>query len=243
MAAPDRRRPHLQCNPALEEDRYARTIQQTVTGGDAEKGGRGFEVALLGASQLIQFEEEHGRHMLGSPVRAVLAELRHDWSAFELAFVPASSIDPIRIGDSYYLAADGQVAAKPYKLLREALNRSERVAIAKFAWHNRERLGVLQVLDGEVIALHAMRWPDEIRDPAAVAPPATDVDDTEVDGAVALIDAMTTDDLSDFHDEYRTALEELIQAKAEHREPQPVGEAPEPEGKVVDLMFLGFGIS
>ncbi|GGU62289.1 non-homologous end joining protein Ku [Streptomyces lavendofoliae] len=153
-----------------------------------------------------------------------------------VAFVPASSIDPIRIGDSYYLQADGQVAAKPYKLLREALNRSDRVAIAKFAWHNRERLGLLQVLDGEVIALHSMRWPDEIRDPAAVAPPAMDIDDSEVDGAIALIDAMTTDDLTQFHDDYRTALEELLQAKAEHREPQPVGQAPEPAGKVVDLM-------
>ncbi|MGA4960329.1 hypothetical protein [Streptomyces lavendulocolor] len=46
-----------------EAARYARTIQQTVTGGDAEKGGRGFEVAPFGASQLIQFEGEHGRHM------------------------------------------------------------------------------------------------------------------------------------------------------------------------------------
>ncbi|MGA5424962.1 Ku protein [Streptomyces lavendulocolor] len=154
-----------------------------------------------------------------------------------VAFVPASSIDPIRIGDSYYLAADGQVAAKPYKLLREALGRSARVAIAKFAWHNRERLGLLQVLEGDVIALHAMRWPDEIRDAAAVAPPATDIDDSEVDGAVALIDAMTTEDLTQFRDEYRTALEELISAKTEHRKPQPVGAAPEAAGgEVVDLM-------
>ncbi|MGA5171190.1 MULTISPECIES: Ku protein [Streptomyces] len=154
-----------------------------------------------------------------------------------VAFVPASSIDPIRIGDSYYLAADGQVAAKPYKLLREALGRSARVAIAKFAWHNRERLGLLQVLEGDVIALHAMRWPDEIRDAAAVAPPATDIDDSEVDGAVALIDAMTTEDLTQFRDEYRTALEELISAKTEHRAPQPVGAAPEAAGgEVVDLM-------
>lgn len=154
-----------------------------------------------------------------------------------VAFVPASSIDPIRIGDSYYLAADGQVAAKPYKLLREALGRSARVAIAKFAWHNRERLGLLQVLEGDVIALHAMRWPDEIRDAAAVAPPATDIDDSEVDGAVALIDAMTTEDLTQFRDEYRTALEELISAKTEHRKPQPVGAAPEAAGgDVVDLM-------
>ncbi|MGA4960506.1 non-homologous end joining protein Ku [Streptomyces lavendulocolor] len=154
-----------------------------------------------------------------------------------VAFVPASSIDPIRIGDSYYLAADGQVAAKPYKLLREALGRSARVAIAKFAWHNRERLGLLQVLEGDVIALHAMRWPDEIRDAAAAAPPATDIDDSEVDGAVALIDAMTTEDLTQFRDEYRTALEELISAKTEHRKPQPVGTAPETAGgEVVDLM-------
>ncbi|MFJ8583603.1 Ku protein [Streptomyces sp. NPDC093595] len=154
-----------------------------------------------------------------------------------VAFVPASSIDPIRIGDSYYLAADGQVAAKPYKLLREALKRSDRVAIAKFAWHNRERLGLLQVLDGDVIALHAMRWPDEIRDSSAVAPPAVEIGDSEVDGAIALIDAMTTDDLAEFRDEYREALEELIHAKAEHREPATVGgAAPEPEGQLVDLM-------
>jgi DNA end-binding protein Ku len=153
-----------------------------------------------------------------------------------VAFVPASSIDPIRIGDSYYLAADGQVAAKPYKLLRSALERSDRVAIAKFAWHNRERLGLLQVLEGDVIALHSMRWPDEIRDSSAVAPPAMDIDDSEVDGAIALIDAMTTDDLSEFHDEYRTALEELLHAKAEgHRVERPEAEE-EPAGQVVDLM-------
>jgi DNA end-binding protein Ku len=153
-----------------------------------------------------------------------------------VAFVPASSIDPIRIGDSYYLAADGQVAAKPYKLLRSALERSDRVAIAKFAWHNRERLGLLQVLEGDVIALHSMRWPDEIRDSSAVAPPAMDIDDSEVDGAIALIDAMTTDDLTQFHDEYRTALEELLHAKAEgHRVERPEAEE-EPTGQVVDLM-------
>ncbi|WP_047471565.1 hypothetical protein [Streptomyces sp. M10] len=88
----------VQRNPLLEADRYASTIQRIATGGDAEKGGRGSEVALFGASQLIQFEEEHGRHTTESEVRAVLAErvgldrdvwaavedlVRHDWNAFE----------------------------------------------------------------------------------------------------------------------------------------------------------------
>jgi DNA end-binding protein Ku len=54
-----------------------------------------------------------------------------------VAFVPAQSIDPVRIGDSYYLEADGQVSAKPYKLLRQALERSSKVAVAKFALRGR----------------------------------------------------------------------------------------------------------
>lgn len=40
-----------------------------------------------------------------------------------VAFVPEESIDPVQVGDSYWLQPDGQVAAKPYKLLREALTR------------------------------------------------------------------------------------------------------------------------
>lgn len=60
------------------------------------------------------------------------------------AFVPLESIDPIRIAESYYLVPDGQVAAKPYELLRQALDRSSKAAIAKYAWSGRERLGLLR---------------------------------------------------------------------------------------------------
>lgn len=62
-----------------------------------------------------------------------------------VAFVDAGSIDPVRISDSYYLAVGGQVAVKPYTLLRKALERSSKVAVAKFAWHSRERLGLLRI--------------------------------------------------------------------------------------------------
>jgi DNA end-binding protein Ku len=57
------------------------------------------------------------------------------------AFVPLDSIDPLRIADGYYLTPDGAVAAKPYKLLVQALGRSSKVAVAKYAWSGRERLG------------------------------------------------------------------------------------------------------
>ncbi|MCX5317994.1 Ku protein [Streptomyces sp. NBC_00154] len=153
-----------------------------------------------------------------------------------VAFVDADTIDPVRIGDSYYLAIDGQVAAKPYTLLRKALERSDKVAIAKFAWHNRERLGLLRVRDNAIV-LHAMRWPDEIRDPAELAPKKTELDEDEIEQAVQLADSMTIDDISGFRDAYRDALEELIEAKTEGKEPaQPTeGKAQQPS-QVVDLM-------
>jgi DNA end-binding protein Ku len=152
------------------------------------------------------------------------------------AFLPLASIDPIRIGEGYYLAPDGQVAAKPYTLLQQALARSSRVAVAKWAWHGRERLGILRVKD-DVLVLHLMRWPDEIRDPSAVAPPAVEVSEQEIEGALALVDTMTRDDLEgpEFRDTYTEALAQVIEAKREHREPARVPE-PEQPAQVLDLM-------
>ncbi len=64
-----------------------------------------------------------------------------------VAFVESQRIDPLQMGNAYYLMVNGAPAAKPYALLREALRRSERVAIAKFALRGRERLGMLRVVD------------------------------------------------------------------------------------------------
>ncbi|WP_330323532.1 non-homologous end joining protein Ku [Streptomyces pseudovenezuelae] len=152
------------------------------------------------------------------------------------AFVPLESIDPIRIAEGYYLVPDGQVAAKPYKLLRQALERSSKVAIAKYAWSGRERLGLLRLRD-DAIVLHAMRWPDEVRDPAAVDPPHETVSEEEIEGALALMESMSRDGLEgpEFEDAYTDALAKIIESK---REDKPLPEAPEPEqpGKVLDLM-------
>lgn len=153
-----------------------------------------------------------------------------------VAFVEADSIDPVRISDSYYLAVDGQVAAKPYTLLRQALERSDKVAVAKFAWHNRERLGMLRVRD-DAIVLHAMRWPDEIRSPESLAPRETELDEGEIERAVQLTDSMALDDISGFRDHYREALEELLAAKSEGKAlPAAAGGEEEEPGKVMDLM-------
>ncbi|MFJ3638494.1 Ku protein [Streptomyces sp. NPDC090108] len=152
-----------------------------------------------------------------------------------VAFVPADRIDPLQMDAAYYLAAGGANAAKPYTLLREALKRSNKVAIAKYALRGRERLGMLRVV-GDVIVMHGLLWPDEVRAPEGVAPDAdVTVRDKELDLADALMDTLGEVDLEDLHDEYRDALEEVIAAKAAGETPREAP-APAPGGKVLDLM-------
>ncbi|WP_442691721.1 non-homologous end joining protein Ku [Streptomyces pseudogriseolus] len=153
-----------------------------------------------------------------------------------VAFVPEDRIDPLQMDAAYYLAAGGAPAAKPYTLLREALKRSKKVAITKYALRGRERLGMLRVV-GDAIAMHGLLWPDEVRAPEGVAPDAdVTVRDKELDLADALMDTLGEVDLEDLHDEYREAVEEVVAAKAAGEAPR---EAPAPEaggGKVLDLM-------
>ncbi|WP_308433490.1 non-homologous end joining protein Ku [Streptomyces alanosinicus] len=191
---------------------------------DETEIGKGYEVSK---TQVIPITDEELRRLPLPTARAIEIE----------TFVPLESIDPIRIGAGYYLAATEQVAAKPYKLLVEALRRSSRVAVAKWAWHGRERLGLLRVR-GDVMVMHLMLWPDEVRSPEELLPPPIEVPEDEIEGALALIDTMTVDDLSELgvRDEYTEAIAQIIEAK---REQKPLPEAPEPAaapGQLVDLM-------
>ncbi|MCX5267210.1 Ku protein [Streptomyces sp. NBC_00199] len=152
-----------------------------------------------------------------------------------VAFVPADRIDPLQMDAAYYLQAGGAPAAKPYTLLREALKRSHKVAIAKYALRGRERLGMLRVV-GEAIAMHGLLWPDEVRAPEGMAPDTSvTVRDNELDLADALMDTLGEVDLEDLHDEYREAVEEVVAAKAAGEAPPEAPAAPS-SGKVLDLM-------
>ncbi|MEV6404087.1 Ku protein [Streptomyces bobili] len=186
--------------------------------------GKGYE---LTKTQVIPISDDELSNLPLPTAKAIEIE----------AFVPLESVDPIRIAEGYYLAPDGQVAAKPYKLLRQALERSSKVAVAKYAWSGRERLGLLRVR-GDAIVLHAMRWPDEIRDPAELLPPPAEVSEEEIDGALALMETMSRDDLEgeDFRDTYTEAMAKIIEAKRDGDTALP--EVPEPEqpAQVLDLM-------
>ena len=154
-----------------------------------------------------------------------------------LQFVPLEQVDPIYFAKSYYLEPD-KAAAKPYVLLRDALQDSGMVAVVKVALRTREQLATLRVRD-DVLVLETMLWPDEIRTPdfAFLGEDIT-ARPQEMQMAQSLIDSMSGDfDPAAYQDDYRAALQQVIDAKVEGRE---VIDAPAPDtapaGNVVDLM-------
>ncbi len=86
------------------------------------------------------------------------------------------------------------------------------------------------------IVLQVPHWPDEIRSAEGLAPKPVDISDSEVDAAMTLMEAIVGTDITQYKDQYREAMEAVIEAKTQGVEP-PEMEAPtEPKGKVVDLM-------
>jgi DNA end-binding protein Ku len=153
-----------------------------------------------------------------------------------LEFVPLDQVDPLYFAKSYYLEPDGQ-GAKPYVLLREALENSGRVALVKVALRSRESLATLRVRDG-VFVLEMMLWPDEIRTPEfAFLDEDIDVRQQELKMAESLIESLSGDfEPEQYSDNYREALQALIDAKVEGREVVQPAESPTDTGTVVDLM-------
>lgn len=185
--------------------------------------GRGYEIAK---DRVVEVTDQD---LDGMPLPTA--------KAIEIAaFVDRETIDPVRLGTSYYLEAAGDVAAKPYTLLRAALERSEKVAVAKYALRGRERLGVLSIRD-RALVLHQMHWPDEIRDPSSLAPPQVDLEEGEIERAIQLMESMAAEDTSGYRDRYQEAVEAMIEAKLEGREPAPPTDQEQSRGgQVVDLM-------
>ncbi|HJQ42285.1 MAG TPA: Ku protein [Jatrophihabitantaceae bacterium] len=153
-----------------------------------------------------------------------------------LQFVPADEIDPIYFAKSYYLEPEKN-AVKPYMLLRDALADSGMVGVVKVAIRSREQLATLRVRDG-VIVMETMLWPDEIREPKfGFLGEDVQLRPAEKQMAASLVESMAGDfEPEQFTDEYREALQEVIQAKIEGREVVEPEEAQPTAGTVVDLM-------
>ncbi len=154
-------------------------------------------------------------------------------------FVDLEQIDPIYYDHPYYLAPD-KGAAKPYKLLLDAMEEADKVAIARVVIRSKENLVALRPYRG-AITLETMLFPDEVTQPDSIEELSAvdgDVKTTkrELDMAKQLIESLSGDfDPSGYRDEYRERVLDLIERKAAGETitiEQPVAEQKE----VPDLM-------
>ncbi|MFF4603260.1 Ku protein [Streptomyces sp. NPDC001339] len=149
-----------------------------------------------------------------------------------LSFADPGEIDPLQMDKAYYLGPNGAAAAKPYAVLREALEHHRKVAVGKVAMRGRESLVMLRAHDGAIV-MHQLLWPDQIRPVSGVVPEDVKIRENEMTLAETLMDTLGELDPADLHDDYREAVEELVAAKLEGG--RPVAPAAPSGARVIDL--------
>ena len=140
------------------------------------------------------------------------------------------------VKSAYYLEPD-KVGRKAFNLLKSVLDEDGLTAICKVVIKDREALAALDPF-GDTMLLTTLHWPDEIRstDELDLGDEKYEFKPAELAMAKQLVSAMTAEfDPAQYKDEYREALETIIQAKVEGKETVEI-EAPEESGKLIDLM-------
>ncbi len=137
---------------------------------------------------------------------------------------------------AYYLEPD-KIGRKAFYLLKSVLEDEGLTAICKVVIKDREALAALDPF-GDTMLMTTLHWPDEIRSTGELDLPDEEFEfkPAEVAMAKQLVSAMTGEfDPAQYKDEYREALEAVIQAKVEGKETVEI-EQPEEGGKLIDLM-------
>jgi DNA end-binding protein Ku len=170
------------------------------------------------------YESATGELVVLSDVDLAALPARTSRSIEIVSFLPTDAVDPIYFDRSYYVEPERQ-GAKAYRLMRDALRKLSRIAVAKVRLRDREIVGVLRV-HGDVLVLATMLWADEVRKPRF--PFLADDDEwvtpsQELAMAEALIDSLSDEQLDParYRDVHRETLTALIDAKATGRAPTP----------------------
>jgi len=149
-------------------------------------------------------------------------------------FAKESEIDSRYYEKPYYLEPE-KGGEHAYALLRDALEKSGKVALGTFAMRARDNMAVIKPL-GDALILNQMRFPSDLREPGDIAFPKERAKKEELSMALKLIDQLTEPFIpEDWHDTYTEELEEIIEDKVKGKRPVKRGKEPAPT-KVGDLM-------
>jgi DNA end-binding protein Ku len=150
-------------------------------------------------------------------------------------FIREDEIDARYYEKPYYLQPE-KGGDRAYVLLREALKKKKAVAVGPLVFHKREWICLLKPLD-DILVLHRLRFPEEVRDPKEVTIPEVPVKDAELKMAMSLIDQLTQPfNPKDFKDEFSQKLMQIIEAKAKGKGAKVKQMKPNVNTNTIDLM-------
>ena len=152
-----------------------------------------------------------------------------------IQFVNEAEIDARYYEKPYYLQPEKN-GVVPYALLRDALKKEKKAALGPLVFHRREWICLVKPLDN-ILVMHRLRFPEEIRDPASLNVPDTKIKDAELKMAAQLINQLTQSfKPEEFKDEFSATLLKVIEAKAKGKGATIKQMKTPASAKTIDLM-------
>jgi len=211
---------HKDCGSRISMPKYCNTCQAMLQSADITKGyeiGEGY----------VPLSEADFQSLPLKSVKTVEV----------VEFVDVSQIDVRCYDKPYFLGAD-EAGHKAYKLLLLAMEKANVVAVAKLTYREREHLAIIRPYDG-VLLLQTLHYADELRDYSDLRPKEYPISEREVELALSLVKAMSASqfEYGKYHNEYRHALERLIEAKIAGEVLPVAEEQPAPVADVADALL------
>jgi len=206
-------------------NRIKQQLQCPVCNVVVERAGlvKGYEFAK---DQYVRFTEDELKQL--EQENSKLIEIEE--------FVPLDKVDPLYFEKTYYLGPD-EGGDKAYRLLADAMTKTNRVALAKFVMRGKENLVLIRPAQGG-LTLHGMYFADEVRDFGEIDKgDDAKIKPGELELAGRLINELSNDKFEPekYHDEYRGRVLEIVTNKVEGREVTMI--APQAQrAQVIDLM-------
>ncbi|SOY77739.1 Ku protein [Cupriavidus taiwanensis] len=189
------------------------------------------------ADMIKGYEFEKGRFVTFSPDELKALEESASHMVDIVAFIPERSVDPLYYDKAYFIAPDKR-GGKPYSLLREAMSRTGRCAIAKWASKGKSHIVQIRPIEGGLV-FQQLLFADEVRNIAELNIEEAAVSDAELKLAIQLIEQASEDeyDPAQYKDEEKARILAAIDAKIAGKHivaPEPVEAGA--GGQVIDLM-------
>jgi DNA end-binding protein Ku len=212
---------HDKCGSRLRQQ-YICTKDEEIV--DRAHTVKGFEFAK---DQYVIFSDEE--------IKAVEAKVTEEIEIAE--FVPLSAVDPVYFDKVYYLGPD-KGGDRAYKLLSEALRRSQLVAVARYTARGKQYLVMIRPNEQGGLILQQLRYADEVRGFQDVpVKEGVEVKEAELQLALQLIQASASESFSaeKYEDQVRHELQAAIEQKIAGQQ-ITIAPAEEPKARVIDLM-------